>query len=795
MAEYRDPTHLTEAERKNINLLATAIRQKMYGIDVREAIALAIELTFDTLAKENNDAYGEVIQARGVWETLEQRLDNLSVEDINKNLGKIDQTYLTDELIAQIAGTAAINAVPADNSLTTAKYVDNSITSSKIANGEVIPKKTNFFKPEKEEVKVEGLLIDKEFYYENVGGYNTYNKIVQSSGGRILVLPVSPNEILTLNRGTTSFTTRVAFTSTYPTTFPHYFTDVQIPASYPTEIKVPANANYLLWHLSNNSTIPTYSVFRDKLSRSTENEEPIYEWSENLFKDQVFLGQMLTNNGRIAASANYVTVAFPVKSGEVYNINKNSGTYNLLGFLSGHYGIDAITISTPIEPKLPAEIKVPNGATYMVWTVRTDNFVPAITIQKKVFKRALERDKQFPSNSSSNISYGSIIEHEWRSTKNHVYVSPKVFVVDGFNTIYSTTDYGQTYREETTLDFKPFHQYSNIGHRMLFKQANNGVRDGFVRIYTDDYKLISEYQGIWPGYNENGADGQPGVDGTWIFGEYISTPAGGNLGLGMRVMQTKDNGKTWNVVLTIPDVQHIHSCRYDPYNRNHIYVNTGDATDNMNNRWYVSKDNGSTWTQISGGKINEGKTPLIDGTFAHDKYMRTTALVMGVDSGPKGRNSIFYLHDNIPTSLVRFDKTTQKFQVITGDLGGVAYCTTLTDDGLYTIVETATDYDLLHYVLFPNKDDDIDKPDAYQVFTVKLPHKGYRAMQKASRQIDLAGNSILARNQNSYNNVGKNLTNNATAKQLGLKVNFGWSNDENGELKLTVMTRPIMPIY
>ena len=134
MAEYRDPTHLTEKERKNINLLATAIRQKMYGIDVREAIALAIELTFDTLAKENNDAYGEVIQARGVWDTLEKRLDNLSVEDINKNLGKIDQTYLAEELLEQIAGTAPINTVPADGSLTTPKYASGSVTPAKLSN-------------------------------------------------------------------------------------------------------------------------------------------------------------------------------------------------------------------------------------------------------------------------------------------------------------------------------------------------------------------------------------------------------------------------------------------------------------------------------------------------------------------------------------------------------------------------------------------------------------------------------------------------------------------------------------
>lgn len=180
MAEYRDPTHLTETERKNINLLATAIRQKMYGIDVREAIALAIELTFDTLAKENNDAYGEVVQARGVWDTLEKRLDNLNVNDINKNLGKIDQTYLTDELLEQIAGTAPINAVPADGSLTTTKYANSSVTGEKIADGSISRPKTNYYSEARESVDLTKLNLISGGYYGSTGVWvdsSTYSSI------------------------------------------------------------------------------------------------------------------------------------------------------------------------------------------------------------------------------------------------------------------------------------------------------------------------------------------------------------------------------------------------------------------------------------------------------------------------------------------------------------------------------------------------------------------------------------------------------------------------------------------
>lgn len=132
MAEYKDPSPLTGDEKENINKLAQAIRNKMYGLDVRESIALAIELTYDDLSKENNDAYAEVIRARGGWDTLRERLNNLSVEDINKNLGKIDQTYLSDELIEQIAGTAPINATPVDGSITTEKIANQAVTMNKL---------------------------------------------------------------------------------------------------------------------------------------------------------------------------------------------------------------------------------------------------------------------------------------------------------------------------------------------------------------------------------------------------------------------------------------------------------------------------------------------------------------------------------------------------------------------------------------------------------------------------------------------------------------------------------------
>ena len=57
----------------------------------------------------------------------------VSVSDIDKNKGKLDQTYLSDALLQQIAGNTPINAVPADGSITTEKLADKSAKREKLS--------------------------------------------------------------------------------------------------------------------------------------------------------------------------------------------------------------------------------------------------------------------------------------------------------------------------------------------------------------------------------------------------------------------------------------------------------------------------------------------------------------------------------------------------------------------------------------------------------------------------------------------------------------------------------------
>ena len=159
---YKDWTHIDADTFHQISELVKFIREKGYGADTREAIAQALERVYHDAAMSGNanmevsiarkhfkdlasrlnasddkltNASSEIVGAKRGYSTLAESLQNLSADMLNPNLGKLTQNHMSDELLAQIAGDAAVNAVPADGSLTTEKYADESVT----------PDKTTFF--------------------------------------------------------------------------------------------------------------------------------------------------------------------------------------------------------------------------------------------------------------------------------------------------------------------------------------------------------------------------------------------------------------------------------------------------------------------------------------------------------------------------------------------------------------------------------------------------------------------------------------------------------------------------
>ena len=132
---YKDWTHIDAETFHQISELVKFIREKGYGADTREAIAQALERVYhDALQSGNSNM--EVSMARKHFKDLASRLDasdndlrNFNVNWINKNLGKLDQTFMTEEFLQQMAGNTPINAVPADGSVTLTKTAFSKIVS------------------------------------------------------------------------------------------------------------------------------------------------------------------------------------------------------------------------------------------------------------------------------------------------------------------------------------------------------------------------------------------------------------------------------------------------------------------------------------------------------------------------------------------------------------------------------------------------------------------------------------------------------------------------------------------
>ena len=115
---------------------------------LEDRIAADTQSFKDTTVSENNalkarldKGYNEVTtqlaQKAEQIQTLEtNKMDknttNISASQINKNNGKFDQTYMTDDFLQQMAGNSPVNAIPADDSITADKLANKSVIPDKI---------------------------------------------------------------------------------------------------------------------------------------------------------------------------------------------------------------------------------------------------------------------------------------------------------------------------------------------------------------------------------------------------------------------------------------------------------------------------------------------------------------------------------------------------------------------------------------------------------------------------------------------------------------------------------------
>lgn len=139
---YDDPSPLPKTD--NINILVDGIRKKTRGADVRESIAKALEVTYETATKDGN-ANMEVAKARGGFDTLSQNLmsinanadaanqkaSQLTNDKVDKNgAAQVTWAMLAQDAREQIAGSKV--AVVGNNAVSSANIVNGSVTDAKL---------------------------------------------------------------------------------------------------------------------------------------------------------------------------------------------------------------------------------------------------------------------------------------------------------------------------------------------------------------------------------------------------------------------------------------------------------------------------------------------------------------------------------------------------------------------------------------------------------------------------------------------------------------------------------------
>ncbi|WP_436945664.1 hypothetical protein [Staphylococcus xylosus] len=253
---------------------------------------------------------------------------DVSVNDINTNLGKIGLSHLSEEVISAITGEANVNLIPEDGSVTTNKVADKAIE----------PNKTNFFFKSKN-------LFDNTKVTANKKANGSTGEIETKSGWYVSsMIPVKVGQTYSKNK---------------PAEIVCYNNNSQYVTSYGNStdsIKIPNNVayirlnilfeNYIDFQLEANTVSTSYEkfgVFSNDIRVSSTNFEndsivgeklsdgsidktktDFIQESNNLFNlENIEYDILLGLDGSMNSSINYVTSDYiQVDEGETYVTNE-----------------------------------------------------------------------------------------------------------------------------------------------------------------------------------------------------------------------------------------------------------------------------------------------------------------------------------------------------------------------------------------------------------------------------------------------------------------------------------------
>ncbi|UXR29346.1 M14 family metallopeptidase [Staphylococcus simulans] len=255
---------------------------------------------------------------------------DISIHDINKNLGKIDQTFLTDELLKQIAGTASVNATVADNSLTTSKFADKAVTADK----------TNFIKTSNNLLNKNDVITNKNLDVSNgneitSGTASIFNKWFELvPGGSYVSAGLYARVFYDANKNYISGATgNSAFTVPSNAKFTRFSTTNLDAAQLNEGSALKAYEAYVEPTLSSDiaiKSLPDNIIDTPKIINKSVTPEKVsfIEQSKNLIdKNKMIQGYAITatSNGEpVANSTQYVTDFIKITPNQQYTASTNS---------------------------------------------------------------------------------------------------------------------------------------------------------------------------------------------------------------------------------------------------------------------------------------------------------------------------------------------------------------------------------------------------------------------------------------------------------------------------------------
>ena len=387
---YKDWTHIDADTFHQISELVKFIREKGYGSDTREAIAQALERVYHDAMKSGN-ADMELSMARKHFKDLASRLDasdndmrNISVDWINKNLGKLDQTFMTDEFLQQMAGNTPINAVPADYSITTKKL------SGRVVN----PNSTTFL----DKLKIEAT----EYGYSNFGflGSSSSQATIGLGSRKTLLFPVKPNTKYKITK-TPSNIFRIAAHTSMPQIIDGFQLDRFIKDEYLTGVPESTETSFSFRTNATDAYVMIYVSSTGQTPAMTVEEDKELEVKDSIIAENITIGKNLFNpkdyiNGFIngekdkpelqtfSVSTGAKTAFFKVRKNTNYAISKTEDSNRFRVALTNDTpeNIANISIQTPENDGIRTEPFVVNSGDfeYLLVTVTNNdgNKLPSI---------------------------------------------------------------------------------------------------------------------------------------------------------------------------------------------------------------------------------------------------------------------------------------------------------------------------------------------------------------------------------------------------------------------------------